>query len=80
MFTQAKFKLQLFGKRVGLDYESTIVFNGYYPLVKIHPLLLRDMEHFLLKINKMKLKILSISNLIFTRSKMVVGRKKKVFY
>jgi len=46
MVTHAKLKLQLFGKRIGLDYENTIMFNDIYPLINISPLLLRDMENF----------------------------------
>ena len=45
--THSKFTLQLFGKRVGMDFESNVTFTENYPQVTILPVLLRDTKQLL---------------------------------
>jgi hypothetical protein len=47
MVKHAKFTLQIFGKRVGMEYESQVQLSENYPHVLVPPMLLRDMDQLL---------------------------------
>jgi hypothetical protein len=47
MVKHARFTLQIFGKRVGHEFESQVQLSDNYPQVLVPPMLLRDMDQLL---------------------------------